>query len=212
MAVTYPVALPTSPNYQSVTLRAVNQNTTSSSPFTYRQQIVSHGGQRWEASLTLPPMKRDQAAAWKSALTSLKGSLGTFYLGDPNYPIPRGSLRSSAASVGITVDGFAGNSFMDLTMQDTSDTLKAGDYLQVGTGINSKLHMILQDITGNGSVEVWPDLRFDYEYAQAYTTSPNVSNAPPQGVFRLATNFSSWDINNLEAYGITFEAIEAIAG
>lgn len=157
-------------------------------------------------------MKRDQAAAWKAALTSLKGSLGTFYLGDPNYPIPRGSLRSSAGSVGITVDGFAGNSFMDLTMQDTSNTLKAGDYLQIGTGINSKLHMILQDITGDGSVEVWPDLRFDYEYAQAYTTSPNVSNAPPQGVFRLATNVSSWDINNLEAYGITFEAIEAISG
>ncbi len=96
MAITYPLTLPTT-GVSSVELRTVNANATSQSPFTYKQQIVSHGGQRFEATVNLPPMKRDDAAAWKAALVSLKGSLGTFLLGDPDYALPRGTLRSTNA-------------------------------------------------------------------------------------------------------------------
>jgi hypothetical protein len=81
--------------------------------------------------------------------------------------------------------------------------LKAGDYIQLGAGSSARLHQVLADKTGNGSLEIWPSLRF------SYTDEPVVFNSP-KGVFRLATNVTSWSINNASAYGISFEAVEAI--
>ena len=54
MALTYPLSTPTTIGIESIELRAVNAVATSQSPFTYKQQTVVHGGQRWEASVTIP--------------------------------------------------------------------------------------------------------------------------------------------------------------
>ena len=106
MAISYPLELPTTIGIASIELRTVNANATSQSPFTYKQQILSYGGQRFEASVTIPPVKRDLAAAWKASLVSLKGSLGTFLLGDtdPKHcllytsPSPRAGLLTRMPS------------------------------------------------------------------------------------------------------------------
>jgi hypothetical protein len=82
-------------------------------------------------------------------------------------------------------------------------TLKAGDYIQLGSSSTAKLHQVLQDQTGDGNLEIWPGLRSDYS-----STSVTFSN--PKGVFRLKENMSSWNINNASAYSISFEAVEAI--
>jgi len=204
MAITYPLTLPTT-GVSSVELRTVNSNATSQSPFTYKQQIVSHGGQRFEATVNLPPMKRDDAAAWKAALVSLKGSLGTFLLGDPDYALPRGTLRSTNAQNQATVTGSAGQSFLTITMQDQSSTLLAGDYIQVGADSTARLYQILEDRTGNGTVEIFPNMRLDY-------TNEVIGTNDTKGVFRLSNNVTSWSIDNASIYGISFEAVEAITG
>ena len=49
MAITYPRTLPTHTGLMNITLRAVNQTALTSSPFSYRQQIHNHSGQRWNA-------------------------------------------------------------------------------------------------------------------------------------------------------------------
>ena len=82
-------------------------------------------------------------------------------------------------------------------------TLKAGDYIQLGSGSSSKLHQVLVDQTGDGSLEIWPDLREDY-------TDATVTYNNAKGVFRLATNITSWSINNSSTYGISFDAIEVL--
>jgi len=204
MAVTYPITLPTY-GIASVEFRAVNANTTSQSPFTYKQQIVSYGGQRLEATVTLPPMHRDNAAEWKAKLVSLKGSLGTFLLGDPDYPTPRGTLRSTNASNQATVSGSSGDSFLTITMQDQSSTLLAGDYIQIGADSTARLHQVLEDRTGDGTFEIFPDLRSDY-------TDEVIGTNNTKGVFRLANNITTWSIDNASFYGITFDAVEAITG
>ena len=51
MALSYPLDTPTTIGIESIELRAVNAVAVSQSPFTYKQQVVSHGGQKWEASL-----------------------------------------------------------------------------------------------------------------------------------------------------------------
>lgn len=194
MAISYPLSTPSTIGIESITLRAINAVATSQSPFTYKQQIVSHGGQRWEASITIPAVRRDTAADWKAFLVALKGQQGTFLLSDPDYATPRGDVSA------CTLTGSTGDDSVAVTM---TGTLKAGDYIQLGSASTAKLHQVLVDQTGNGTLEIWPGLRADY-------TSASVTFNNAKGVFRLATNVSEWSINNSSAYGITFDAVEAI--
>ena len=194
MAISYPLDTPTTIGVESIELRAVNAVATSQSPFTYKQQVISHGGQKWEASVNIPPVRRDLAAPWKSMLVSLKGPTGTFLLGDPDYATPQGTVSS------CTLSGTAGDETPTVTM---TGSLKAGDYIQLGSAGNSRLHQVLEDQSGSGTLEIWPALRVTY-------TNATVTFNSPKGVFRLASNVTSWSINNTSAYGISFEAVEAL--
>jgi len=194
MALTYPLDIPETIGIESIELRAVNAVATSQSPFTYKQQIISHQGQRWEASVSIPTVRRDLAAEWKAFLTALKGPTGTFLLGDPDYVSPRGDVSS------CTLSGSAGDESVSVTM---TGTLKAGDYIQLGNGSSAKLHQVLVDQTGNGDLEIWPKLRSDY-------TDETVVFNNPKGVFRLSSNSQSWQINNSSFYSISFDCIEVI--
>lgn len=194
MAVTYPLDIPNTIGIESIELRAINAVATSQSPFTYKQQIVAHQGQRWEASVSIPTVRRDLAAEWKAFLTALKGQVGTFLLGDPDYVNPRGDVSS------CTLSGSAGDETATVTM---TGTLKAGDYIQLGTGSAAKLHQVLVDQTGDGDLEIWPKLRSDY-------TDETVIFNSPKGVFRLKGNSQSWQINNSNFYSISFECVEVI--
>ena len=194
MALTYPLSTPTTIGIESIELRAVNAVATSQSPFTYKQQTVVHGGQRWEASVTIPSTRRDLAAEWKAMLVGLKGQTGTFLLGDPDYATPQGTVSS------CTLSGTAGDETATVVM---TGSLKAGDYIQLGSSGSAKLHQVLIDQTGNGTLEIWPSLRSTY-------TSETVVFNEAKGVFRLATNVTTWSINNSSAYSISFDAVEAL--
>lgn len=194
MAISYPLSTPTTIGIESIELRAVNAVAVSQSPFTYKQQVISHGGQKWEASVTIPSVHRDKAAEWKAMLVALKGQTGTFLLGDPDYATPQGTVSS------CTLTGSVGDETVTVSM---TGSLKAGDYIQLGSSSTAKLHQILQDQSGSGSLEIWPALRDDY-------TSATVTFNSPKGVFRLSDNVTSWSINNASTYGISFEAVEAL--
>lgn len=194
MALTYPLSTPTTIGIESIELRAVNAVAVSQSPFTYKQQVISHGGQKWEAAVNIPSVHRDKAAEWKAMLVGLKGQVGTFLLGDPDYATPQGTVSS------CTLTGDAGDETVSVVM---TGTLKAGDYIQLGSGSSAKLHQVLLDQDGDGSLEIWPSLRSDY-------TDATVTFDNPKGVFRLSNNITSWSINNASIYGISFEAVEAL--
>ena len=194
MAITYPLSTPTSIGIESIELRAVNAVATSQSPFTFKQQIVSHQGQMWQAAVSIPTVHRDLAAPWKAMLVALKGQTGTFLLGDPDYATPQGTVSA------CTLTGTVGSETATVVM---TGSLLAGDYIQLGSGSSAKLHQVLVDQAGNGNLEIWPKLRSDY-------TSVVVVYNNAKGVFRLASNTSQWSINNASTYGISFEAVEVI--
>ena len=195
MAISYPLNTPTTIGIESIELRAVNAVAVSQSPFTYKQQVISHQGQIWSASVSIPSVRRDLAADWKAMLVALKGSVGTFLLGDPDYATPRGTVSGTP-----TLSGTAGDSTVSITM---TGTLLAGDYIQLGTGSAARLHQVLVDQSGSGNLEIWPDLRSTY-------SSETVIYSSPKGVFRLGNSTTSWSIDNASFYGISFEAIEAL--
>mgnify|MGYP000129327265 CR=1 FL=1 len=194
MAITYPLSLPTSIGIAQIELRAVNAIGLSQSPFTFAQQTVIHQGQRWEASVSIPTLRREYTAPWKAFLTALKGRRGTFLLSDPDYVSPRGTATSA------TITGTVGSETATITM---TGTLLAGDYIQIGTLLNSRLYQVLEDQTGSGTISVWPALR----------SSPSaevVDLSSPSGLFRLANNQTSWAIDASSAYSISFDCMEVI--
>jgi hypothetical protein len=209
MAITYPLALPTQTGISQVNLIARNVVGTTLSPFTLKQQVHKHAGQRWEADVTLPPMKREDAEVWITFFMKLYGSYGTFLLGDPNASTPRGSASTSAGTPVVNGASQTGSE-LDIDGLPASATgyLKAGDYIQLGTGSTSQLYKVLDDVDSNASGEatltIWPDLRS----SPSDDASVTVSGA--QGLFRLGTSTSDWNINNSGFYSMTFGAIESL--
>ena len=194
MAISYPLALPTSIGIANITLSANNAVAISQSPFTFQQQIIRHAGQRWTASVSIPPVRRDLAEPWNAFLLALNGPVGTLLLGDPNAKAPRGTATSA------TLTGTAGSSSPTITM---TGTLLAGDYIQLGSGATATLHKVLVDRSGTGTLEVWPKLR-------STVTGATVTLSNTVGRFRLSGNQQSFSIDNASIYGISFDCVEVL--
>ena len=194
MAISYPVNTPTNIGIANITLMAENAVAISQSPFTFQQQVVAHPGQRWAASISLPPMKRQDAESWVAFLLSLYGQVGTFLLSDPNCPAPRGTATSA------TLTGSAGSTSPTITM---TGTLLAGDYISLGSGSSTRLHKVVQNRSGTGVIEIWPALR-------SSVTGASVDLTEAKGRFRLKDNITQWSINEISSYGITFDCVEAL--
>jgi hypothetical protein len=203
---TYPLTLPAHSGIRSVELRAINAVIYEMSPFTFSGQAQASAGQMWQADVTLPPMKRADAEIWVAWLVSLRGKFGTFLLGDPLCATPQGSiggtpLVNGAGQTGETlqIDGCTAN---------VTNWLKAGDYIQLGSGSTATLHKVLANANSNGSGQVtlslWPHVRT----APADNAAVTVTNAV--GRFRLSSNETTWSISEASIYGITFGAMEAI--
>jgi len=209
MAIVYPLSLPTVSGIRSIVLRTKNSVGISQSPFTFKQQVVSYGGQAWEADISLPPMTRDDAEEWVSFLLQLKGFQGTFLLGDPSGATPRGSAATTPGTP--VVDGASqtgGSLSIDGLPASATGYLKAGDYIQLGIGSGATLHKVLSDVDttagGEAAIDIYPSMRT----APADGSAVVVSNA--KGVFRLSSNETQWSINEITHFGITFGAQEAV--
>ena len=206
MAISYPLALPTTTGIAKIRISANNVVGVSQSPFTAKQQVYKYTGQFWEAEISLPPMKRSDAEYWISFLLKLNGSYGTFLLGDPNGATARGVATGTPLVKGASQTG--SELITDGWTTSTTGILKAGDYIQLGSGSSAKLHKVLDDVnsdsSGNATLTLWPDLRS----APADNAEIVVSGA--KGLFRLSTNQQDWDVNEASIYGMTFPAREAL--
>lgn len=208
MAISYPLTFPSHTGIRSVSLRAINAVVYERSPFTFAGQAQASAGQMWGADVTLPPMKYADAEQWMAWLISLRGQLGTFTMGDPMRCVARGSARGTDT---VVVNG-AGQTGQDLniTSNQLSKTgyLKAGDYIQLGSGSTATLHKVLVDASTNGSgnatLTLWPHVRT----APANAATVVVQNAV--GRWRLAGNETEWSINEALIYGVSFSAMEAV--
>jgi hypothetical protein len=205
MAISYPVSFPSIP-IQQMTIRARSVVGVSASPFTGQQQVYQHQGQWWEAEVSLPPMKRADAEQVIAFLLKLNGRYGTFTLGDPANTAPRGigtgtPLVRGASQTGneLITDGWT-----------TSQTgiLKAGDWIQLGSGSTSRMYKVLDDANSDASgiatLTLWPNLR----------SSPNdndtVTISSPKGLWRLSANEMPYTLDEASIYGITFACVEAL--
>ena len=209
MAITYPLSTPTNKTIASITLVARNVIGVSTSPFNFKQQVHQYSGQRWEADITLPRMAREDAEQWVAFLMSLYGQKGTFLLGDPLGGTARGSAATAAGTPVVNGASQTGGTLnIDGLPASATGYLKAGDYIQLGSAATSQLYKVLADADSNSSGEASLDIYPNLRSSPADGATVVVSNA--KGLFRLASNETSWNINNLAFYGITFGAVESL--
>lgn len=203
---TYPISFLSHTGVRSIELRAVNAVIYEMSPFTFAGQAQASSGQMWQADVTLPPMKREDAEKWIAWLVSLRGQLGTFNMGDPSAATPRGVATGAPMVNGASQTGE--NLNIDGCTANVTGWLKAGDYIQLGSAGTATLHKVLADVDTNGSgqttLSLWPHIR------SAPADNATVVVSDTVGRFRLASNESSWSVNEASIYGITFSAREAI--
>ena len=150
-------------------------------------------------------MTRDQAEDWISFLVSLRGAVGSFYLGDPAGTVPQGVATGTPLVNGAQVA-------MSRTLvtkgwtHSTTGILLAGDYLQVGTGLQQRLYKNLTDAdsdsSGNATLDIFPSLREGISDNQPIT----LTNC--KGTFRLAGNERQWSVDYTRFYGIDFKCVE----
>ena len=204
MAITYPLTLSATPS--SVRFSPINRVAVSESPFSGVQQTYQHPAQFWEAEVSYPPLSRDEAEPLVAQLTSLYGVKGTFLLNDPAGTSPRGiatgtPLVKGGSQVGSTLisDGWTASK---------TGILKAGDWIQLGSGATARLYKVLKDANSDGSgdstLDIWPNLR------SSPADNAAITIASAAGVFRLLTNDLSYQINSALHYGITFACREAL--
>ena len=174
------------------------------SPYTLAQETFEWPGNRWLVSLRYPAMARAQGDALAAALVSLYG-IGTFLLG-PAGPgkTPRGvatgtPLVNGAAQAGksLVTDGWT---------VSVTNILRAGDYLQLGSGTTTRLYLVLQDVNsnagGNATLDIWPRLR------EAPADNATIVTSSPKGVFRLRGR-PQWEQELGFLYSLSLEAEEA---
>ena len=198
--------IPNQSHIRSATLRMSSQNFITTSPFTFQQQVINHAGRRWEIDVNLRPMRHSDARIWIAWLAKLDGALNTFTMSDPLGCTPQGSAGGTPRVNGSSQTGSSLN--IDGCTTSTTNWLKAGDYIQLGTGADARLFMVKDNVNTNSSgqatLSLWPNITT----APANNQSVIVSN--PQAAFRLSSNVSTWSANEASIYGINFSGVAVL--
>jgi len=133
--------------------------------------------------------------AWGAQLE--EGSVATEYqpIANAYGPFVNGASQTGSE---LNIDGAS---------PDEDAYLKAGDYIQLGSGSSSTLHKVLADVStnsaGEATIDIWPSIRT----APADAATVTIENCV--GVFRLSSNETGWAAD-IQQYSITFGAREAI--
>lgn len=239
MAISFPLALPTSIGIANITLSANNAVAISQSPFTFQQQIVQHPGQRWTASVSIPPVRRDLAEPWNAFLLALNGPVGTFLLGDPNAKSARGLIGDGNdffladgtwTEAGIWKDSvlysFEGDDFfanLKVNGEQTTGTtsLNVDGVEPSSTGVflagdyiqlGAGATATLHKVLQDANSNASGQMTLEIWPATRRTVADNetVTYTNTVGRFRLSGNQQSFSINDASIYGISFDCVEAI--
>jgi len=208
MTITFPLTLPTATGFKNLTVTPEGFVAVAESPWTGYQQVQRNQGQRWIFDVTLPVMGIDDAAEWESFFLSLNGREGTFLMGDPARTTPRGVGTGSMQVKGASQSGQTLE--IDGATTGVTGILKKNDYVQIGTGLTTRLYRQLVDTNSDGSGNVtltlWPRITL--------ANSP-ADNAPivltsAAGLFRLTDDTVPFAITNALLSDYRFKAASVV--
>jgi hypothetical protein len=206
---TYPLTFPTNVSPKETTFRLTRIVGVNESIYTATQQVYQYSGEYWQVDIQMPPMRSAIARQFVSFLVSLRGRVGSFYFGDYDAKTALGTAGTSAGTPLVKGANQTGNTLLcDGAPNSQTGYLKAGDYIQLGSGATQRLHMVVADSNSDGSGN------FTLSIEPALRTSPAdnlaITVANTKGVFRLAIDTIEWNANEASTYGIGFSIREVI--
>ena len=201
--ISFPLSLPATPGFKRFKMRQRRSQQLSESPSSLISQVQSSTGERWEADVTLPLMRRERAAAWQGFFNMLDGMAGTFLLGDALGRQPRGTplgtpkVKESNQSGKILI--------IDGCTPEVIGWMKAGDYFSIG----ERLYQVSRDADSDDSgvvvLDFWPRLR------EVYAVDTLLTTADCKGLFRMSSvSWDAWEADEQQLYSISFTAEEAL--
>lgn len=143
---------------------------------------------RWRLRFAPPSVgiPYSQAALWKTMLLQLRGGINHLAAYDVAQPAPTGTMRGSPTVVTAT----AGATTAAITGGTAGGTLKAGDWLQFGSGLSSQLVSLTSDVALNGSgagtITFEPPLRATYAGGTAVVWDK------PLAHYKLVSDVPEW--------------------
>jgi len=206
---TYPLTMPTTPNFIRSEWGIGKAVAQSQSPFTFSTQVHEFTGAKWYSTVSLPPMNRSQASEWQSFFMQLHGSFGTFLMGDPDA-IALGVQGTISNTIAVSADHAVGAFDVTVDGADTSESqlFKKGDYVQFNSGATSKLHMIIADVASDGSGNA--TLTIEPPLSATLANNATVTYASPKCVMRMTNNELTWSANHISLYGVSFSCEEVL--
>jgi hypothetical protein len=150
--------LPTSPAFQSVSIKTNNPNITTIST-SGRRQVKTQQSQFWSFTAAYPPMKRSEFGPIAAFVTKQRGAYESFTMILPDYSTTNGALTTQAVTtvnteaIGATAIELSAGSI------DLTGALKAGDFVKF-TGAN-KVYMVVDDVdfsSGSATMNIEPGL------------------------------------------------------
>lgn len=196
---------------QSVQFTSDSRVAVTTNPFNFKQQKFAYGGQRWRASVTTKPMKKEKAEEIVGLLVSLNGPERLLHIGDPNRPNLLGNEDGSPVVDGTDNDvGDEELGLRNLNTKASDPAFKAGDWIQItvgGTASQRRLYKILRDTnqsSGKATVPIYPTLR------ESPVDGESVVISDTKGTFQLDSRQQSWSWSLPDFSTISFEVVEAI--
>jgi len=215
------ITMPTTPNFVRSNFRLVRAIGAVASPYTGKIRTQEFDGVFWEASVTLPPMRRDVALNWQSFLLELNGSVNNFRFADPDALTPRGTYNTASLISKTRVN----ETNIELDFSSETSTITApsnttpfansvqGDFIFVtgsSNSANNGTHKITS-ITNAYTVVVDP------VDSNTLTTEPDVAGCTIKDnvkgskglIFNASTNSSSGTILKGDYLGISASTTDA---
>lgn len=206
VAITYPLAFPIrrTTNFSFALAPTV---AVTKSPFSGSSQVLDWGNEPWMVSFDAIPVGKAEWGQLTAFVSALRGRAGTTLIGPRQAVRPRGTCNT--AGVTVATGGAAAKArALPLAGLGSGKTLLQGDFLQLGSGDTSRVHMVVQDATadgsGNATISIEPPLRSSYLAGAAVTL------IEPKCIMRSETNIMSGQLQLGRTMPISFSFAEAL--
>ena len=188
-------AFPTSQGFTAINFRSNTPtlSTETVSGISFRRQISS---QRWEFTLSLPPMTRAEFAPVYAFIIKQRGSKESFTVVAPEISSTRGSETGT-----VLVDGShsAGDTTIDI--DGLNSGLKAGDLIKFAS--HQKVYRVIDDVSsGSQTITIEPPLRENLANDEAVSY-----NDVPITV-RAVNDIQEFQLGNDPVYRIEIDVVE----
>ncbi len=192
------ISMPSTPNFVRSNFTLFRTIGMTVSPYTGKTKTQEFDGVFWQSEVSLPPMRRNQAAEWQSFLLNLKGPINHFKFADPDALSNTGTyttafltseLRTNNTSVQLS---FSGSTIT--AGASTFANTKVGDFIVVTGAVNEEnngTHKVTT-VTSNTVVVVDTDLTSESNTASCKVRS-NVKGSTGLSL-RASTNSATGTI------------------